>query len=132
MTTSTDAILFYGYCMDEDFEAPWNASAYDGDPAEWYNTVEPNDPNICDWMGLPCELVIYQSCEFPLYGFAIPGMVLTVTRGDAAMLESYYQELNLEDKLDKFMILQAFMERYIIPTYKKEPEPGWWLVSYWG
>jgi len=79
-----------------------------------------------DWIEqhpLPFEMVNACSGDYPMWIFAVPGTLISASRGDPVSIN-----------LDSFDVpteaLKAFNQ--FVAKYGIEGDAGWWLSSYWG
>lgn len=102
MGVSTDAILFYGYCWDEepDFDLDY-----------WY-----------DFEG-PVQRSTHCSAEHPIPYVTVAESRITASRGSPEEVKSLAVKPEWKEQLDAFL-----KELSIKPP---QPEPRWWLVSDW-
>lgn len=148
MGQSTDAILFYGYCWEEELENPWDdpdKEIDEEDYEDWgdrYARLHGQEPWEAvhgeakrrkwwakrDKLIVACPCVVSAHChhEYPMPFVAIKETVITASRGSPEQLPP--TQLNLKPQwrrqLDEFCKLME-----IKPP---QEEPRWWLVSYWG
>lgn len=153
MGVSTDAILFWGYCLDGDGVYPWNAEADDDgdeadadlDPEERYALAVGVKPPIAEWNDKDekikadyhrfwdekrkaaaksrCTVGYHCSDECSMYYVAIKKSETKAHRGYPKNIKSLEVGDDWEQKL------RAYCEVMGIKTRQK---PKWWLVSYWG
>jgi hypothetical protein len=139
MSTSTDAILFYGIQYE------------DGTEFTWYEQYDSVDEWYAEKMGLPVprgeydereyekylkarrpilakmgvEVGYHCSAEYPMTYIAITGTETIASRG-------YPEEIDpkkmIEPPPDQIQKLRDFIELAGLEW----AEPRWWLVSYWG
>lgn len=123
MGVSTDAILFFGICIDDGSElhdriVEESTAGDEGEPTKgtlaWLN-----DTGNAKF---GCIVDAHCSHEYPMYFIAAQGSVITAWRGKPKGIEA------LTVHPDWRSNLAAFCEKYGVPW----EEPGWWLVSYWG
>jgi hypothetical protein len=158
MSTSTDAQICFGICMDEDDELPWNAEPFNGDMEEWWLGVHDykppfdlfdekgnflpgvtrEDPRIREyfehrrqWLDqhpIPVKEVNYCSGDAPMYILAIPSSCLTALRGYPEEFDPSALPALISDA-DR-QAFDAFCQEYLSDTERNGTK--WWLSSYWG
>jgi hypothetical protein len=123
MGVSSNAILFYGICIDDHTElheriVEESTAGDEGEPTEgtlaWLWHL--GDPD------LRCVVDAHCSGEYPMFFIAAQGSVVTAWRGKPKSIEALTVDPDWRSNL------AAFCEKYGVPW----EEPGWWLVSYWG
>lgn len=163
MSVSTNAVLFYGYCWDEE-----DLELVDGD---WEETVLKKRGVVNPWDAMPKELDEYLpgetisgkrareeawtnahrseidewyaakqkvreefdvdishhcsgECSMPYV--AVKEVGVTASRGYPETIDPsmFVVKSEWKEKLDRFM--------EELEIEKPQPEPKWWLVSYWG
>ena len=88
MGLSTDAILFYGFEVEEGYEFPWDDPEGCDEIEDWWMKLH-GDATEEEKYGfqyvkrnpLPIEVIYHCSCEYPMYGLAIPKTSMTASRG---------------------------------------------------
>lgn len=140
MSVGTDAILFYGWPFDEDYEFPWSNAEDDGDQDyTWWKKIngyqapssddrKERNAHWKEWLKehpIPWELETYCSYTCPMYALAVPGTITTAFRGDAIAIHP--EDLRVPEDATRRL-------REVIEKYGLEPlaGPGWFLVSLWG
>lgn len=150
MSTSTDAIIFYGYVWDEETSTPWtigqdDEETTDEDWEERYARLKaglekPDTGNGFDQKvyseylakkreivkDCPCKVDTHCSGEYPMPYVCISDSYVCNSRGDMTELkpEQFEVEENWNDELKKFCKLMGIT----MPA----GGPKWYLVSYWG
>ena len=145
MGVSTDGILFYGICLEEEAEIPWEgADEGDVDDVESYYAskagVKPpeeeysDDPKVKElyheyWEAKnkaheasKCDVVHHCSYDYPMFGLAVKESVESANRG-------YPQEVkSIAVQEDWDSLLKDYCEKMDVEYV----QPKWWLVSMWG
>ena len=141
MTTSTDAILFYGYCwQDEDCDRPWMIDR-DGDPDD---QEEDWQERYAEAMGMElipgyharqwdriqtlvrasgCEVGTHCSSECPMPYVAVSDSIVMSHRGEMTEVRSLSVDPAWDGQLTEFCRVMG------IPTSRARA--AWWLVSDW-
>jgi hypothetical protein len=118
MTVSTDAILFYGYC--------------------WNDQVDRDDvfgPNFFDQYHAaslePVAVDLHCSDEYPIPYLYVPESRITAYRGLPQRL--FFDEANYSQDVahEWNQRLEAFTFSHGIDL-SEAGGPGWWMVSWWG
>ena len=153
MGVSTDGIVCYGICLDEDQELPWEEcyddieewwireilgyenpfEIYDED-GEYIDGIKPPKEKFGQYYDayfafkkdnpLPVKLVQHCSDEYPMYILALPRTVTRASRG-------YPEPISTSPMLSQdCAMLVNFCDRHGIDIAEKRL--GWWLASYWG
>lgn len=134
MGTSTDAIICFGYDLEEGINLPWGDHDSIGNWWSYVNGFKPDTDgdNIYfqrrDFLKnypMPVELVKHCSSNYPMYILAVPGTVKRATRG--CPLRIGVNDLS-EVKPHDLSSLAKFIGDYEI---KVDDYPGWYMVSYW-
>lgn len=136
MTTSTDAILAYGFDLGED--RPEFLDGYEDFEdfiVEQARLIMPETDDYKDpawkayWQAkreavaaYPIELITHCSCEYPMYFLAVRGTEIQASRGTPVRLE-----MNLPPTKEQLRAMQTFCEQRGIEWQM----PGWHLFSYW-
>lgn len=133
MSTSTDAILFYGYVWDEeDKPSPWTTGVDDDrDEEDWktrYGRLKGIDPE--DWRALdaiaetsPCLVDTHCMATCPMAYVAVRASLTISCRGFPSEILSLAVEPVWPEQLATFC-----QDLGIDVSGKKA---AWWLVSYW-
>lgn len=116
MSTSTDAILFYGYCWDDQVDF-WP----DDEETDWeerYANLAGPDKPFCT-IGRHC------SGDYPMPYVAVGKTVMRAWRGEPRSIDTDLHSIPLSwrDELDKFCALMGIDV--------SDKHPGWFLVSWW-
>lgn len=149
MSTSTDAILFYGYAFEEEDHAPWpsdrGADVDDDDEEEGWedrwarlNGIEQPegeydqkkygaylDKRFKLTKACGVEIDTHCSGDVPMYLVAVVGSKLVASRGYPEKVPELAVGADWDEKL------HAFMEKMSIKRPRGQ-KPAWRLVSYWG
>jgi hypothetical protein len=158
MSVSTDAILFFGFLLEEGVPHPWEDEKYDGweewlaeifgvelPDRDWDSLTEEEQGQVWDEYnqakrealgGCKIELVTHCSDSYSMYAIGIKESITTAWRG-------YAQPVNPDMKVkigwveDLMEVGRAFDLELVIynsDEHKKDTtgKLGWWLVSYWG
>ena len=159
MSVSTDAILFFGFLLEEDGDPyPWEDEKYDGSE-EWFVEVLGVEFPDQDWDSLTkteqeqvwdeyrqvkrkalksseIELIQHCSGSHPMYAIGIKKTTKTAWRGYPAHIDpNLAVQVGWIEDLKKFSrVLNLEPEIYDPEKHKKDitGKLGWWLVSYWG
>jgi hypothetical protein len=142
MGVSSDAILFYGICFNDEtpecFEEDYND--WESDWENKYGPKQPEDkgdykgPEWDKWReekkefegnGIAMEVGIYCSYDYPMYFVAPQAHTYTVYRGD---FEEITPEMIAAPRADQIAALKEFCELHNIPY----SEPKWFMVSRMG
>lgn len=156
MSTSTNAVLFYGYAFDDEDQVPWPANLDDGDEEEdWEDRwarlnglLEPTEPYGDEPRGIETparrkyseywaakrelakaagvEIDTHCHSDCPMYLVAIPSTKRTARRGDPLALDALVVPEGADEQL------HTFMAKMGIEKPPGQERPRWWLVSYWG
>lgn len=153
MGVSTDAILFYGYCWDEEWAGLLPSDEEGGDEAKWPKVILRRRGVANPWDSYPseesraadrraeldawyaakaavkeeygCDIGRHCSGDCPM-PFVSVGKVYEARRG-------YPEEVaSLEVGADWGERLERFMADLGIARPDGQDAPRWWLVSYWG
>ena len=138
MGTSTDAILFYGFCLPEDSEENDLCEDYEDIYAKVCGFPEPtsdyhNNMEVHElyWehkksllLASECGIDAHCSGDYPMYFVYFSKSKIINSRGDNTIITK--NTLNVEDHWN--MSIKDFCDKLKI-TYA---EPAWNLVSYWG
>ncbi len=125
MGTSTDAILFYGYCWDEEARSPWEIGKDEpsDDDEYWEDRYAqasglngPAEPSLCT-VGHHC------SGDAPMPYVAIRSSEIRSWRGHMNDVKS----LAVDPKWDA--TLAEFCR--VLDIDVSDMKPAWWLVSNW-
>lgn len=157
MGVSTDAILFWGFCWDDEDKQPWDKNGeqtndYEKRCAAAMGVKTPEMPypeyendhspkaesarrayskywNQCRkaLKASGCKIIYHCSDECTMYGIAIEASVITARRGYPEHVESLAIGAV---KQEWHSILFNFCEKMDVDVKKLEPRR--WLVSYWG
>ena len=154
MSTSTDAILFFGVLLDEDQELPWEDSddEFGGwfirNETAWKPAKECYDENgehlpgvteedvtqywaeFRDYEPKHFEIVYHCSYEYPMFGLALKDCTLRAYRGYPKVV-NFGEIISAEKALalpDDRQVLDDFIKKHGL----KVSEYGWYLVSMWG
>ena len=152
MGQSTDGQLCYGLCLDDDVELPWVDEDGNDELEQWWlnvnqfrpaheiydengdylNGQEATDQQIetywderKQWLDahpLPFELVNYCSGEWPMYILAVPGTLVTASRGCPEIVSA---ETIVAHDISPIVELCAKYSAH-------ESRIGWFLSSFWG
>ena len=154
MGTSTDGLLFYGWCFDEGHEFPWEdyeedtwweksngykppLELYD-ERGEYLNGRKPPQAEIMQcyehkrvWNEshpLPFEVVNYCYCDSPMWAFSIDGTLIRASRGCPEPFDPHQM------RADEVLEAGVTKVREFCATHGIElpPGPRWYLASYWG
>lgn len=119
MGTSTDAILAYGFKVEESW-SPLAEDVEDNGEPSMYKSVELY--NIC-YRGKSGDVTLVQHCsdECPMWLLVLTSSVLKANRGYPIPVD------RLSDYKDVRLI--EFAKQHSIPI---EGKAGWLLCSYWG
>lgn len=137
MGTSTDAILFYGYCWDEETDRPWTIGREDEDDhpdEDWMDRYARAKGLIVDdrtdWskmrelaLASGCEVSTHCSHECPMPLVAVTASLIRSWRGHMNEVKS----LAVDPAWDR--LLAEFCEVLGIRT--EGLRAAWWLVSDW-
>lgn len=138
MGMSTDAILFYGYCWDEEAEWPWRIGRDDDDDDDddddWTTRYSRAKGVIIDegtdWSKVRelaqasgCEVSTHCSRECPMPFVAVTASLIRSWRGDMREVK----DLTVDPAWDK--MLAEFCETLGVRT--EGLRAAWWLVSNW-
>ncbi len=128
MGMSTNGLLWFGYCADDD-EA-WCPEADDESAAaaklsavddEWRDDVEGTANQLLKPFG--CEMVAHCSSEYPMYGIAITGTATTAWRGHPKpVTPTETPDPSWADQLRKAAEAIGW-------PLTEDPKPQWWLAS---
>jgi hypothetical protein len=143
MGVSTDAVLFYGYCWDEEGVDIFNGAL--ADDTDWEDVVLNRRGVANPWAGANRDLLdawyvaqaavreefgvevgTHCSGECPMPYLTPAGSARRSYRGHPQAIDpaSLTADPEWAAKLDRFLA-EFGIER-------PQPAPGWWLVSYWG
>lgn len=152
MGQSTNGQICYGVKFEEDTELPWGEldweewwrsvrgykrpfQLYD-DNGEYIDGKRPPENKISeyfhhqrDWDAanpMPVTMVNYCSGECPMYILAVPSSVKVARRGYPEEIDP----LDLAVAHEEVEPLLAFIREYMPAA--ENPEPKWYLSSYWG
>jgi hypothetical protein len=139
MGTSTDAILFYGYCWDQEAHWPWMIDRDDQDDhpdEDWMERyvrakgMIVDGPNRTDWsrmreltLASGCEVSTHCSSECPMPLVAVSASLIRSYRGRM----NEVKELAVDPTWDG--LLAEFCATLGIRT--NGLRAAWWLVSDW-
>lgn len=148
MGVSTDAILFWGLCFDEENVYPWNQGNDDPDDEEEFDPdkryaaavgikephPEYHKQDDADWTqywdkqrkavkAAGCDVGYHCSDECSMYYVCVSDSETKAYRGSPKEIKS----LDVPDKWRE--MLADYCKKMGIKTKQK---PRWWLVSYWG
>ena len=141
MSTSTDAILFYGYVWTDKESPPWSSDDEDeGDEDEddryarragFTDKWSEGDDGYFDRRGkvlakAKCEIVHHCSDSCVMYGVAVKGTVTTAWRGYPKKIDPD----KMAPKSEWADALRSYCEHMGIKTGNRKP--AWHLVSWWG
>jgi hypothetical protein len=159
MSVSTDAILFYGWCIEEGTELPWDDEKYDGDIDEWWRAVngyvppfEPfdddgggyaegfseDDPRVDEYFehrrawdeDHPLPFELVCHCSNECTMYGIAVLGTNVTASRGYPKRVRRSHVSLTKR-----ILRE-LDKTIVACVKHGVElkgpPKWWLCSYWG
>jgi hypothetical protein len=152
MSVSTDAILCYGIDYGDKGEFPWGKyesrewyyevhlgyqppfQVYDSD-GHYLNEVEPDEQTLHDYFAhrhefekahpMPFEVVTHCSNGYPEFIIAVPGTVITASRG-------YPESISLLDlRRIEESCLWVEMNFFLKSVGVETRMPQWILASYW-
>lgn len=140
MSTSTDGQLAFGVVLDVD-EWPWEAEDGDDweDIDEWWAVQTGFECDGDDdayfgkrdeWFNghpLPVELVNVCSGDCPDYMLAVPGTMISASRGYPVAIDS----LPVVEP-DRIKALLDFIKKYVPTEENDDLTPRWYLSGYWG
>lgn len=142
MSTSTDAILFYGFCWTDEGRLPWQKDDEDGDAEE--------DPDDGEWEsrfarlgGLTgtwqdhgyyehrkaivetatCEVIRHCHADCAMYGVGANGSITRASRGNPEAAPVHETSPEWDGQLRAYCALMGIETR--------DQQPRWWLVSDW-
>lgn len=135
MGVTTNAVLFYGYCWQEETNMPWTIG--DDEPPdveeEWEDRYllaichgqPPKDYGDRIKLVKKSTCIVDSHCAgtCPMPFVAVRASVITAHRGDMKEVKSLDVGKTWDDDLDKFCELME------ISTEGQKPR--WWLVAYW-
>lgn len=122
MGTSTDGLLWWGLCSNEE-GLPEGVGAVLGlepDHEDFYDQLNELEEEDLDPLGV--SLVRHCSDGWQMYGLALKSTEMTAWRGDPKNVESLAVPPDAEERLRKAA------EAIGWPW----SEPKWWLASWWG
>lgn len=120
MGQSTDAILFYGYCWEDEFEYDDDEFPKEG-PSKWDEALRTYGSNEPVQATFHCS----DSCSVPY--IYVEDSRITAWRGGPKKVRSDHLSINpMWNEL-----LTQFCDRFGI-TPPEGQQPQWWLVSWWG
>lgn len=127
MSQSTDAVLFWGYCWEDETSPYADESDDEADDrharlsglegAEWKQRMEAREAAGVE-VGHHCS----DACRMPFV--SVTASKTTAWRGSPKAIASLEVGADWREKLDAYCSLMGI----------KPPQdaPGWWLVSWWG
>lgn len=81
---------------------------------------------------IPIEMANYCSGDYPMYMIAVPSSFKKNYRGDPTV----FDPAKLAVTPEEVRVLKEFIEKYVdvesIDSENFDPEPKWYLSSYWG
>lgn len=137
MGVSTNGQICYGFLLTEQ-SVPWDLEEYDHEFEFWWLKITgfdtPHEDYSAEWFEARKEhiertqmpdLVNACSNDYPLYILALRGTTSIARRGYPSRIAPFPE------------ISRGAIEhlRKVISDHNlelEEPEPGWWLSSYWG
>ncbi len=141
MSTSTDAILFYGYVWTDKESPPWSRDDDDDDDEdaddryarlagftdEWTEGDDGYfDRRVKVLANAKCKIVMHCSDSCVMYGVAVKGTATTAWRGYPKKIDPD----KMAPKPEWADALRSYCEHMGIKTGNRKP--AWHLVSWWG
>ena len=136
MGQSTDAILFYGFLIDEENDYPFMGDIDVEDfISEKYGLAKPDLPydenkefyhehwkiNTALLKSIPVDINTHCSCDYPMYYVHIKSSKTTAYRGYPKKIDSLEVGIDWDEQLQIFCNLTGIEPK----------EFGWYLVSLW-
>jgi hypothetical protein len=135
MGVSTDAILFYGLCWDDEVElgeaSDFETNHFDIDASDnWeevyrlrtHRTLDYKDPNY-EWSDKwPVAISHHCSGDYPMPYVAVQASEVRAWRGSPKEVTSLRVPQIWDQQLREFCSIMKI----------EWQQPKWWLVSYWG
>lgn len=128
MSVSSDGVLYFGFPIGEDDQMPdfMGETEYFDDWLDAKAGLEDASYEVRDANreACPADLMIYCSCDYPMYFLAVRGCALRANRGDAKEVMSEFLAVPSE----KIAAFKGWCEANEIPYQ----EPKWFLCSMYG
>jgi hypothetical protein len=126
MSTSTDAMLFYGYVWTDEESPPWSSDDESGDDEDEEDRYARRAGFGKGLARAKCEIVHHCSDSCIMYGVAVKSTVTTAWRGSPKKIDP----AKMAPKPEWADALRSYCEHMGIKTGNRKP--AWHLVSWWG
>lgn len=131
MSTSTNAIFAYGFCLDEDFKLPWGNRDWDDVLLEKLDIQQSDFYTYTEFLNAQKKMLdkygamidVHNSCDYPQHAVVITASQTVAYRGTPKL----FRPAHFLIKDDWVQRLIDFCELMALPF----SEPSWLMYSLW-